>query len=136
MEKLINIDEARKNEIVAAAIAKETPCVVTRRTERGWQPCKTRFVTTLESSGRLLVSMAADTEFAGVPRLVEGERVGLTFRRGHKKCMCSTLVLEPHIEIPSSGNATPCMELQWPQELQELQRRVYHRAAPAGRLPR
>jgi len=134
MEKLIYVEEARKNEIIVAAIDKETPCVLTRRSVRGWQPCKSHLVAIAGTGGRLLVSADAGSELSGATTLAPGERVGLTFRRGHKKCMCATLVLAGRVEVPGAdGRNIPCVELQWPEALQELQRRVYHRATPPGR---
>jgi len=133
MEKLINIEDARKNEIIEGVIEKELPCVLTRRSERGWQPCKARFVASPECAGRLFVALDGNNSEGRQP-LVSGERVGLTFRRGHKKCMCATIVLDAGLDI-LRGDETlaACVELQWPEMLQELQRRVYHRATPPGR---
>lgn len=134
MEKLINIDEARKNEIIAASIEKQMQCVLTRRTVQGWQPSKSNFLASPGMVGRLLISAGEGTDLATSDPLVAGERVGLTFRRGHKKCMCATMVTDVNLTVPDpDGKQVPCVELQWPDALQELQRRVYHRAAPPGR---
>jgi hypothetical protein len=134
MEKLIYVEEARKNEIIVAAIDKQVPCVLTRRSQRGWQPCKSRFVSNGGAVGRLLISADADSALCGGSPMTPGERVGLTFRRGHKKCMCATVVLDACVELAGEdGGCVPCVELQWPDALQELQRRVYHRATPHGR---
>ena len=134
MEKLINIDEARKNDIVAASIEKQMPCVLTRRTTQGWCPSKSHFLASPDTVGRLFLSAASGTGLHGCAPLVPGERVGLTFRRGHKKCMCATIVLDSNTDVANGdGERVPCVELQWPEALQELQRRVYHRATPPGR---
>jgi hypothetical protein len=134
MEKLINIEEARKNDIVAGAIEKETPCVVSRRGPQGWQPFKSRFVAPVDGVGRLLVHATEENGLGGPTALVDGERIGLTFRRGHKKCMCAVTVLAGNLEISDeTGSLVRSAELSWPDALQELQRRVYHRAQPPGR---
>ncbi|HRX85112.1 MAG TPA: PilZ domain-containing protein [Phycisphaerae bacterium] len=134
MEKLIYVDEARKNEIVVSSIEKEIPCVLTRRSERGWQPYKSHFVAAPGEVGRMFISADEGSTLGDAPALVSGERVGLTFRRGHKKCMCATMVLDPALDVPAAGQRLmKCVELQWPDALQELQRRVYHRATPPGR---
>lgn len=134
MEKLIYVEESRKNEILVSAIEKEMPCVLTRRSARGWQPCKTHFVAPADGVGRVLISAGEDSDLVGGPALAAGERVGVTFRRGHKKCMCATIVLDARVEVASAaGGSATCVELQWPDALQELQRRVYHRATPPGR---
>jgi len=134
MEKLINIDEARKNDIIVASIEKQMPCVLTRRTEQGWQPSKSHFLASPDTVGRLFVSTDAGTDLHASAPLSQGERVGLTFRRGHKKCMCATIVTDTKTSTTNcDGEDVPCVELQWPEALQELQRRVYHRATPPGR---
>lgn len=134
MEKLIYVEEARKNEIIAGAMEREAPCVVTRRRVAGWKPFKSRFLYGDAVVGRLLVAPPSNAPGAEPSKLRPGERVGVTFRRGHKKCMFATIVLaQESLELAEGDTAAECVELQWPEALQELQRRVYYRATPVGR---
>ena len=134
MEKLVYVEEARKNEIVAAAIEQKMPVVISGRCPAGWRPYKSKFRFGGAVVGRLLLAPPQRTGDEDPRSFVPGERVGVTFRRGHKKCMFSTIVLgQGPVELGEPGSAVECVELQWPQALQELQRRVYYRAAPPGR---
>ncbi len=132
MEKLIVISDARKDEIILQAIEKLTPCVLTRRRQRGWQLSKSRLVGGNAAEGRLLLSAGEGSELADQDDFAAGEQVGVTFRRGHKKCLCATTVIGYTI-MDGGGEQLPCVELVWPDGIQELQRRVYYRAEPPGR---
>ncbi len=142
-ERLVYVEEARKNEIIASAVDRETPCVLTVPGSPGWQTFKSRFVAGESTIGRLLIapsntSGGADddeqTASAVVPwdrAVVTGNRVGIAFRRGHKKCLFASIVLG-RVQA-GSEQTTECVELQWPDAVQEFQRRVYYRATPPGR---
>ncbi len=127
MEKLLRIEEAKKNEIVLAAIEKEMPCVISRRNDVGWQVCKSHLISGDTCVGRLRLAFPHMCQGEAAPEFACGDQVGVTFRRGHKKCMFSTKV----IEVDESDGGQIVME--WPDAVQEMQRRVYQRAAPVGR---
>jgi len=134
VEKLVYIEEARKNQVIATAIEREVPCVVSGRGKAGWQPYKSKFRSGPAVVGRLLLAPARRAADHAARTFVPGERVGVTFRRGHKKCMFSSIVLgQERVDLGESRAVADCLELQWPDALQELQRRVYYRATPPGR---
>ncbi len=57
------------------------------------------------------------------PAFVPGQCVSLTFRRGHRKCMCVCLFVRIDESMPEQG-----MWLKWPEEVLAVQRRAYFRA--------
>jgi c-di-GMP-binding flagellar brake protein YcgR len=68
------------------------------------------------------------------PELAPGEQVGVTFRRGHKKCMCSVTIQRMLDYMLPDGASVRAMEIPWPDQLQQMQRRLYYRAVvPMGR---
>jgi hypothetical protein len=84
--------------------------------------------------GRIIVASPAEAGGDSTQTLGAGERIGLSFRRGHKKCMCATTVVGHTLcDTETPGIRAACLELQWPQTLQELQRRVYYRVTPPGK---
>ena len=141
MDRLTNIEPERKDEIVLTAIERELPCVLTVPLGMGWQTCKARFMLAPDVVGRIVLSApeAADSEeesstvTAGPVELRSGQRVGVSFRRGHKKCMFSSKVECVHGTAERDPKLAGCVELQWPETIQEFQRRVYQRAQPTGR---
>lgn len=57
---------------------------------------------------------------SGAPEAKDGEWVGVTFRKGHKKCLCNATVLNV---------AGDLVRLSWPDRFQQLQRRIFERTA-------
>lgn len=132
MEKLLYLNESRRNEILLAAIEHETLCVVTRREGQGWRTCKSRFVSG-EPGGCILLRLPTETEEGDQPvPFVVGERLGVSFRRGHKKCMFATTVADS-MALSLTTNEEDVLAVCWPEQVHELQRRVYYRAEPVGR---
>jgi c-di-GMP-binding flagellar brake protein YcgR len=131
MEKLVYVEEGRKNEIVADAVDRHAECVVTSRGGTGWRISKSHFDSSAPR-GRLLLSAPKADKGDAYTTYRPGERVSVTFRRGHKKSMFATIVLAQEAESDCADLAGR-VELQWPDALQELQRRAYHRASPPGR---
>jgi c-di-GMP-binding flagellar brake protein YcgR len=133
MEKLVYVDAGRRDEIVIEAIARATPCVLAIHGRLGWQTCKSHLVAGSPADQRVAIAVPHAAEGETLPTLGSGERVGLSFRRGHKKCMCATTILGEAVREVDGGRVT-CLELKWPETLQELQRRVYYRARPGRRV--
>jgi hypothetical protein len=130
---MLYVEEERKNEIIANAIDQEMPCVITCRADEGWQTHKSRFIPCPLAVGRLFVEIPDQRRTGQGRDFLTGERLGVSFRRGHKKSMFGTVVLGSESVPVGTGNEIECVELQWPEMLQELQRRAYYRAAPPGR---
>lgn len=134
MEKLMNIQDDRKNEIIKSAIEKNALCVITRSGADGWQTFKSKIVSGTPHD-RIALQSPVDTVGDDQPAFFAGQRLGISFRRGHKKCMFASIVLS-HGQTEVNGESMLVLEAQWPQELQELQRRVYYRVQPPGRMVR
>jgi len=138
MEKLINIPADRKDEIVQAAIDKSVLCVVTYGAAEGWKTLKAKMVEGAPDDRLVLCAESREATNLG-GELFAGQRLGISFRRGHKKCMFASLVLDQRAigDGESAGDVKAVrIEAQWPQLLQELQRRVYYRVCPPGRKVR
>lgn len=64
----------------------------------------------------------------GPVEIALGQSLGIAFRRGHRKCVFETTVVRRGHEQPF-GTRVPVLVLAWPEELHELQRRLYHRVS-------
>jgi hypothetical protein len=122
------VSPQRRDEILMEAVEQFTPIVVTTRTAEIWQMFKSRFVG--GECGRNLVIERPMQDGAGVGATLEacpGQELGIAFRRGHKKCLFGARVQQPTRlgDSPAAGLA-----LEWPQNIQEMQRRVYLRVPP------
>ncbi len=133
MSQLIKIESDRRDDILTEAADRQVPVVLSRQVGHCWATYKSRFLRG-DSAGRFIV-LAHPLPDPGQapPELAPGERIGLTFRRGHKKCMCA-LEIDKLVTFEQNGMTVAGFQVPWPDKLQELQRRIYFRAnVPAGR---
>lgn len=132
MKPLLPVDEKKKNDILEHAASRNQFCVVTNRSEGAWESVKTKFVHDKDSPNRMFFE-AVDAGSNRALSYLSGELVGVTFRRGHRKCLFSTTVIGTTSIEQEDGTLVSAVELEWPSALHELQRRAYQRAVPVGR---
>jgi hypothetical protein len=116
MSDPLTVEDIRLDQILSEAVGNATRVVLTCRGADGWQTLKTAFTVGVREDRCIRLSSP------GGPPLEAGQRVGVAFRRGHRKCVFSTVVVgtEPDGEVI----------LRRPSLIQQMQRRVYHRACP------
>lgn len=125
MSALQAIAEDRRNEIIADSIRGGVHAVLCRQCADGWQAYKGVFD---PDSGQTEMVCIKVHEAQGEKEVVlpePGEPIGVTFRKSHKKCMFVS-------RVRSCGRRPDgiVVEIQWPDSLQQLQRRSFQRAAP------
>lgn len=125
MTQINYIQETRRDDILSDAVAKKTPVVLTRKGADGWMVTKSCFVDLRPGRSGLVIERPANCGPTDWPALTNGELIGVAFRRGHKKCLFSAVV----IDVNPDSDATT-FAVRWPENLQEMQRRVYQRAVP------
>ncbi len=116
--------ENRTDEILVGMVSRRAPIVVSHRTPLGWRVCHARFTGADLEARTIQAALATRGSQPAQPQLKPGNEVGVTFRRAHKKCSFSTVVLE------SRPDEAEQLVLRWPEHLQELHRRVFERTAP------
>ncbi len=131
MKPLLPVDEQKKNDILEHACVRNVFCVVTNRSNGSWESAKSKFIRADDSPERMFIE-AVDAASDRALCYLSGELVGVSFRRGHRKSLFSTTVLGT-TSVESDGELLNVVELEWPSELHELQRRAYQRAVPIGR---
>lgn len=117
--------KAKLGEILQQCVETRRHVVLTHHNPGGWRTYKSKFVA-CDATARTLkveVIMPSDEPNDLAPK--PGDTLGVTFRAGHKKCMFATSVLSREYH---EGDALFSME--WPDHLQQLQRRAYERAEP------
>lgn len=122
MDRMQYVEPARRDEILAEAAAQAARVVVTARKGKEWLTHKSHFLAPADGK-HLLIAGPLTTEEGSTTALSLGEQIGVSFRRGHKKCMFGTVV-EDLQHYPEA------FVVSRPEQLQELQRRVYHRSSP------
>lgn len=113
-------NEAR--EVIEEAVRRRTPVVLSHRASNGWQTLKSQLIEPARASGRIHVETPVEREGA----VNVGALLGVSFRRGHKKCMFAGKV-EALASVRCDGREVPTLALSNPDVVQLLQRRVYHR---------
>lgn len=124
----------RRDAILQQVIARGTRVTVTERGESGWRMHTGTFLPETGGEGLIWVELGDEPrEPGGVggAGLAPGREIGLTFRRGHKKCICCCTVER----CESGGGGVTRIGLRLPRQVQELQRRVFERTEPAKDCP-
>lgn len=125
MNGIQTIAGQQQDQILTDSVKPGRHMTLTLNTTQGWKTYKGKF----EGGSHMTRTMTAMILLSGsIDHQVltqKGIQVGCTFRLGHKKCMFSTVVVST--ESRSGGL---CVTLQWPQEIQQLQRRAYDRTSP------
>ncbi|MBN1489020.1 MAG: PilZ domain-containing protein [Phycisphaerae bacterium] len=115
------------------ALARGEPVVLSLERSDAWLVAKSRFLGAASPGHQLLVQYPDASEGDGQrPEIQTGENIGVAFRRGHKKCVFTAIVLATGHYTPSDGEPIESLALSWPAEVQELQRRAYYRVPVPG----
>lgn len=117
----------RRDGILDEARARESRLTISHRSRDGWRLYPGQFLREAPHGDGLWVRVSG----AGISEaLSAGQEVGLTFRRGHKKCICHSTV-----ENSRDDGGSLCLQLATPSQIQELQRRVFERTLPPADKP-
>ncbi len=108
-------------ELLADAVRRDTLVVMNYRVDERWMSVKGKLAEVDARRRRLRVRCEAPPPALPLP-LGTGQYVGLAFRHGHRKCLCSTVA-----EAVSDAAGASFVEFAWPDTVQLLQRRAYHR---------
>lgn len=112
--------------LIADALARSAPLIVTCRHDEGWGVFKARILAVLMESNEVVLEYPDGRE-RSIPELTPGQVVGIAFRRGHKKCIGDTWIHARCIHTSRTGQQIPAFTIICPDELYELQRRLFYR---------
>ncbi len=117
----------RRDGILDEARARGSRLTISHRSRDGWRLYPGQFVREAPDGDGPWVRVSGE----GVHEALRaGQEVGLTFRRGHKKCICHST-----IESSRADGSSLCLQLATPSQIQELQRRVFERTLPPADKP-
>jgi len=108
------------------AVQHQTPLVLSIKSGDVWVALKSAFVgfDPAQRAIQVLYPRAGDQPAV---EIVPGQQVGVSFRRSHKKCIFSTIVILRRGEPAGSGTSLDTLILRCPEHMHELQRRAYER---------
>jgi c-di-GMP-binding flagellar brake protein YcgR len=128
MTRSFCIDLARQASLFREAVVRKVPILLDWKHNDGYHSLKARMIHADDETELLLeCPVRVRDELPG------GQTVNVSFRRGHKKCAFETFVLGFDSTTETQRNGRCVLRLAWPEDVVELQRRLYHRAAvPQG----
>ncbi len=108
------------------AVEREAAVTASLQHEGTWVVFKSRFLR--HDPAAAIVQIAAPIGGDGPAiEIVAGQKLGLAFRRGHKKCLFTTVVVVRRNDTTSDGQPVDTIVLRSPDHVRELQRRAYQR---------
>lgn len=130
MSTVMLLEPARRDRALDEAAARNVAIVMSLRDSGSWAVRKSRFLGLTPQRDSLIVEYptASDPESREL-NVGVGENVGVAFRRGHKKCVFTSVVLARNSYALNDQASVECLVLSWPEQVQELQRRAYYRVA-------
>lgn len=130
MNQKTTVSPASRNRILQWAIRRREQVNLTFQRDGEWIAGRSNLVWFDEASGSLGVGYPLFGARIAPLEVAPGDSLGVSFRRGHKKCVFSSRVTARQQAADGSAH----LVLECPDEIHEYQRRAYQRAAiPAGR---
>jgi len=118
----------QRDELLADAVHQKARLVLTCRGSEGWETHKSRLLDMAPARRALVVAHPDEIE-AETFELACGEQVGVAFRHHSRKCLFATSVVgrrQPRRHATRSSGPKALL-LGWPEQIEQLQRRVYYR---------
>lgn len=124
---------ASQEELLREAVTRQSPISLSCRVSDGWSGYYSKFLQESRGEKGLLIEYPW-CDGAYLPELVPGQTLGVSFRRGPKRCVFSTTLIATR-RIALSGSEIPAILIEWPVQVFELQRRLDYRAPiPTDRI--
>ena len=98
----------RRDEILRESITLQCPIVVTQKRADGWLVGKSRFLGTATQGNEMIIAHPS-VPHQGPSEILGGHQIGISFRRGHKKCVFNTVVLDQFSYPQDSASGTPAL---------------------------
>lgn len=103
--------------------------------ENRYNNMRSQFVGRDADHGLLQILYPICGDHQAPPEIVTGTELGLSFRRGHKKCMFASSVVTRQSARLNDGTTADTLVIRAPDEIREMQRRLYQRVTvPEDRL--
>jgi len=129
------LDATRRNSALEWAVEKQAPLSICLLPEGQWQGLKSSILRFDGQQDLLQILYPVYPEKAAPPEIVTGQELGISFRRGHKKCLFVAPVVMRQRETGADAQPVDTLVLRAPSGVREMQRRLYQRVTvPPERL--
>jgi hypothetical protein len=113
--------------ILSWAAERQTPITASLLTEGRWCNLRSHFVRYDADRKLIQIIYPISVDSLALPEIAPGEELGISLRRGHKKCIFVSPVMMRSTEKSPDGQSVDTLVVRGPDEVRELQRRVYQR---------
>lgn len=127
MSQCSTLEPAPCDSILKWAVDRRAEITVSHSAERGWRNLRSHFIRYDPEQNVLEIACPLTSAHLDVPKIAVGDPVGVSFRRGHKKCIFVSPTIMRRQEVGADGATTETLVLRAPVEIRQLQRRVYQR---------
>lgn len=124
------VESQRRDEVIRSATQHRLPATMTRFGSGGWTSYRTRFLSCDARERNIWIVQPMRECQTEALTLRAGEQIGVSFRHRRSKCSFSSVVIGTVAARCGSGVNAYKAVIQWPENLQEMQRRVYRRVSP------
>jgi c-di-GMP-binding flagellar brake protein YcgR len=131
------LDTAGQCKVLQWAQSKQIALTISVLPDAHWNHLRSQLVRFDSDQGLLQIvyPMAAEHSGGVLPEIVAGQELGVSFRRGHKKCIFVSPVVMRQADTLSTGQTIDTLILRAPRTVREMQRRLYQRITiPPDRL--
>lgn len=135
MSRCSTLESQSIQTVLAWAASKEAPLTISVQCGGQWYNLRSQLKQFDETQGLLEILYPISPLGGASPEYEPGTQMGVTFRRGHKKCAFVGSVLLRRRACGSDGQPVDLLILRMPERMRELQRRSYQRITlPADRF--
>lgn len=127
MNRGMVLDPGSAAAILSWAAERQTPITASLLTEGRWCNLRSHFVRYDIDRNLIQIVYPISVDTLAPPEIAAGEELGISLRRGHKKCIFVTTVMMRSMDKSADGQAMDTLVVRGPKEVRELQRRVYQR---------
>ena len=121
------MEQTKQLDSLSWAAEKGVDLTVSIAIEKGWANLRSRFIRYDSEEGLLEIEYPLAREHGAPTEIPIGTQLGISFRRGHKKCIFASPVVVRRRETDETGRTIDTLVLRMPDRVRELQRRVFQR---------
>ncbi|MBN1347616.1 MAG: PilZ domain-containing protein [Phycisphaerae bacterium] len=128
MTKPVSLVGRERDQLLADAVHEKARLVLTARGKESWETHKSRLLDMAPARRALVVAFPYDVEGPEID-FTRGEQIGVAFRHHSRKCLFASTVIgkrQPR-QNPTRHTGSKALLLSWPEQIEQLQRRVYYR---------
>lgn len=121
------LDADSATAILAWAAQRQMPITASLLSEGRWCNLRSHLIRYDGERNVLQIVYPIALDNLAPPEIAAGEELGISLRRGHKKCIFVSPVLMRSQDQAADGQAVDTLVVRGPAQMRELQRRVYQR---------